>query len=243
MAKKISLLLTCSLITVTGCANLSNRQASTMTAKYTIKPIKLDGRLNEPVWQTTTVYHLSLAKDQLDRKKKLAEPGEVRIAWDNDNIYLAVKFYDSDIKARGTKDQMHHYRLGDTVELFLKPEAQTWYWELYATPQNKKSTFWLPRHKKGLIIKELGLRVATYCEGTLNSSSNKDKFWTMEMAIPIKNLSSSEQPFDSGEKWRILVGRYNYKHHSRRPERSMTPQLSKTDYHRHQEYGILQLVK
>ncbi len=46
--------------------------------------------------------------------------------------------------AEGKEDQLHHYQMGDLVELFLKPEDYTWYWELYATPIGKKTNFWFP---------------------------------------------------------------------------------------------------
>ncbi len=239
----LSFLLFLLVMVIGGCRNIEQSSTPVMLAKYTAIPLKLDGRLEEPAWQTATVYHLALSQAQLNRGKKLTEPGEVRIVWDDKFLYLGIKFYDSDIKARGTRDQLYHYKYGDVVELFLKPENQTWYWEFYATPHSRKSSFWLPRHKKGLTRKEIGLQVAAYCEGSLNNSRDKDQFWSVEMAVPIKKIASPEQPFKPGEKWRILVARYNHKRYLRHAELSMTPQLSKADYHRHQEYGILQLVE
>ena len=108
-----------------------------MRARYTKEPIKVDGILNDQAWKTATAYHLSLSQDRLAKGNKLAEPGEVRLVWDDKYLYAGIKFYDSDIVAKGKEDQMHHYKLGDLVELFLKPEDQTWYWELHATPRNE----------------------------------------------------------------------------------------------------------
>jgi len=172
----------------------------------------------------------------------LAESGEVRLVWDDKYFYAGIKFYDSDIIAKGKEDQMHHYKLGDLVELFLKPEDQTWYWELYATPGNKKTSFRLPE-RGNLTLRSCGLRVAAHCKGTLNNSRNRDRYWTAEMAMPIKDLINPDQEFAPGSNWRILVARYNYTRHLSVPELSMVPQISKTNYHLHEEYGVLELTK
>ena len=188
----------CSLVVVGGCTILTKPRAvtscGTMTARYTKEPVKVDGILNDQAWKTATAYHLSLGQDRLAKGSQLGEPGEVRLAWDDEYFYVGIKFYDSDIVAEGKEDQMHHYMLGDLVELFLKPEDQTWYWELYATPRNKKTSFWLPERGK-LTLRSSGLRVAAQCKGTLNKSRDRDSYWTAEMTMPIKDLITPDQEF------------------------------------------------
>lgn len=235
-----------SLVVVGGCTTLNKPQAvtpcGTMTARYTKDPVEVDGILNDQAWKTAAAYQLSLGQDRLAQGNELAELGEVRLVWDDNHLYAGIKFYDSDIVAEGKEDQMHHYELGDVVELFLKPEDQTWYWELYATPRNKKTSFWLPE-RGNLTVGNCGLRVAAQCKGTLNNSKDRDRYWTAEMAIPIKNLIIADQQLAPGSKWRILVARYNYSRYLSAPELSMVPQISKTNYHLHEEYAVLDLAK
>ena len=119
-------------------------ELAVMKAAYTPVPVKIDGVLDDEAWVGAAVYQMSPSRDKAAGGAKLAEPGEVRFCWDETNFYLAAKFHDSDIVAEGTEDQLHHYKMGDLVELFLKPADATWYWELYVTPANRKTSFWFP---------------------------------------------------------------------------------------------------
>ena len=145
---------------------------------------------------------------------------------------------------------MHHYKMGDLCELFLKPADKTWYWELYATPLGKKTTFWFPgRGRTGLPSNftdySSGLKVGAQVNGTLNKWEDKDAYWTAEMAMPIKDLTARGEKFGPEADWRILVARYNYSRYSKRqgPEHSTVPQLSKVNYHLLEEYAKLKLIK
>jgi hypothetical protein len=222
-------------------------QHGVMAGVYTTKPVKVDGNLDDEVWSIASVYRLSLSRDLIEQQENLEEPGEVQIAWDDKHFYVAIKFYDSDIVAEGEEDQLHHYKMGDVAELFLKPEGYTWYWELYVTPGGKKTIFWFPgRGRFGLKSSfqyQCGLQVAAQNKGTLNNWKDKDSYWTAEMAIPIRDLTSRGETFRPGSNWRILIGRYNYSRYLVWKELSMFPPLSRTNYHLYEEYGILELIK
>ena len=241
----------CNVVLLGGCATTSTtKQTSkraTLKAIYTPKPVEIDGILDDEVWSTAPTYRFSLGQDQTTQGKKLAEPGDVRLAWDDTHFYVAVKFHDSDLVAEGKEDQLHHYKMGDLLELFLKPEGYSWYWELYATPTSKKSSFWFPgRGRVGLesgFQYQCGLQVAAENNGTVNNWEDRDRYWTAEMAMPIKDLTSRGETFCPGSNWRILIARYNYTRYLPWKELSMCPQLSQTDYHLYEEYGILELVK
>lgn len=211
-----------------------------MTARYTAEPIDIDGVLNERVWRRATVYRLSLSEDRLAKGDRLREGGEVRLAWDKNHFYAGIEFHDSDIVAGYDVDQVHHYNKGDLVELFLKPQRQSWYWELYATPRGNKTSFWLPKSGT-LTVRQCGLRVAARCRGTLNNSNDKDHSWSAEMAMPLKDLATRIQPFAPGTQWQILVSRYNHDATLKSPEFSMVPRLSRSNFHLTNEFGFLKL--
>ena len=232
------------LLLALGCSKTAPPQTppprGELRALYTQTPIAVDGRLDDPVWKNAPRYALSAAKDR--SAPGTIEAGEFRFAWNEDEFYVGVRFEDRDLIARGEKDQLHHYKLGDLVEVFLKPEGQSWYWELYATPRGKKTSFWLPKHKK-LTLRDCGLRVAAQCNGTLNDSGNRDQGWTAEMAMPMADLRSPGAEAPSESAWRVLVARYDYSEDRARPEFSMAPPLSRTDYHLLDEYGRLKLIR
>ncbi len=218
-----------------------------LVAKFTATPVALDGNLDDAAWKKAEKYKLRLPADKAAEGKKLLEPGEVMLAWDDNFFYVAASLADSDVVAEGDEDQLHHYRMGDLIELFLKPDDQSWYWELYATPKGKKTSFWFPgRGRLGLescYKYDCGLRVAARVDGTLNDWQDKDKGWTVEMAMPIADLTARGETFRPGSKWSILVARYNYSRYLPWVENSATSALSRTNYHLLEEYRPLKLVK
>ena len=220
-----------------------------MTAKYTAEPVVIDGILDEPLWQEAAIYDMQLSVDR-SKNNELEEAAQVRLAWDEKYFYVGVKFDDSDIVAEGKTDQLHHYKFGDVCELFLKPTDKTWYWELYATPRGKKTSFFFPSQGRFGLPScfediESDLQVGAQCEGTLNNWQDKDGHWTAEMAMPIKSLTAKGEKFGPGADWRILVARYNYSYYRTKmgPELSATPRLSVTNYHLIDEYAVLKLAK
>jgi len=252
--KNIWLILVVSILSfvILGCTaenqvTLNKKSPAVVRAIYTKTAVTVDGRLDEEVWRKAEIYKMNLADDRA--AMGLEEGGEVRCAWDDEFFYVGIKFQDSDIIAEGRKDQLMHFNLGDLCELFLKPANQTWYWELYVTPLSKKSTFWFPgRGRLGLpsnFVYDCGLKVAAKNIGTVNNWDDRDKYWTAEMAMPIKDLSFGGEKFGPGTDWRILVARYNYSRYlkCKGAELTMTPKLSETNYHFLEEYGILKLVK
>jgi len=243
---QVALVVYC-VVLVGGCvATPSAKEAFTpviLEAPRAADPVKIDGLLDDHVWRTAPVYQLSLSEGG----PPVNEGGEVQLAWDERFFYIAVRFHDSDIVAEGEQDQLQHFQMGDVVELFLKPDNRTWYWELYATPSGKKSSFWSPgRGRLGLPSGrryQCGLHVAASHKGTLNDWRDKDHCWTAEMAMPVKDLTAPGDIFAPGSQWRILFGRYNYSRYLSRKELSMCPRLSRTDFHLHEEYGVLQLAR
>lgn len=227
-----------------------------LVAQHTEKPVVIDGKLDDAVWHKAPVYNLDLAKDlylPFEQRKDqrpgingLKEPGEVRLAWDERYFYVGIKFIDSDIVQESNEDQQHHYLEGDLVEIFLKPEKNTWYWEIYGTPNAKKTVFWFPGRGRlgvksswnpGMNLDEV--LVAAQLKGTLNDWRDRDEYWTLEMAIPVSGLTAHGDTFGPNSEWRILIARYNYSRYLSQKELTMIPQLSVGNYHLLEEYGIL----
>ena len=217
---------------------------TTMHAAFTTTAVNIDGKLDDPVWQTAPAYQLNLSRDKQAEGAKLAEHGWVQLAHDDDNLYIAIRFDDSDVVSEGDSDQLHHYRLGDVAEVFLKPVAAEHYWELYLTPRGYKTVFFYPsRCHLGLPSSfeahDVGLRVAADVQGSTGDWHDRDTGWAGEMAIAKAKLSAMGVPVTPDQPWTILIGRYNYSRYLHNVEHSMCPSLSTTNFHLVDEYAPL----
>ena len=212
-----------------------------------IGPVTVDGSLDDPSWALAPAYPMSLGGDAVADGKTLQEGGTVKFLWDDQYLYMGVEFQDSDVVAEGEEDGLHHYSLGDLAELFLWPEDQTWYWELYVTPRSKQTTFFFPSGGRlGLPsgFKEgFRMNVGAKVDGTLNDWTDRDRKWTAEMAVPVKDLTARGEKWGPGAAWRVLVGRYNYSRYLLNTELTMMPKLSKTNFHLRKEYGRLLFIE
>lgn len=202
-------------------------------------PKGADGLLDDDILGLAGGAPLADRQEPITRQTDVRERGEVRLAWDDANLYVAARFQDSDIVATGAADQLHHYQLGDVLELFIKPDGQPGYWELYATPSGLETSFWQPGPQAmDCVVRDCGLRVAARCEGTLNQRQDSDTCWSVELAIPFVRLLP-----EASVSCRVLVARYNYSSHLPWTELSMVPRLSKTDFHLCGEYAVLKLAR
>lgn len=218
-----------------------------MLANHTPQPINVDGQLDESIWQTAPNYTLQLSRDRADENEQLRESATVRFAYDENFFYAAFYLTDSDIVQESDKDQQHHYQTGDVAELFLKPNDETWYWELYVTPNSKRTAFFFPGSGwlglPSCFQPHLpGLRVGAQVQGTLNHWRDRDEAWTAEIAVPLAELAEQGIPLSPEHPWRVFVGRYNYSRYLDEAELSMCPPLSTTNYHLNKEYAQLVLV-
>jgi hypothetical protein len=227
-----------------------------MTARYVNFPVELDCNSGGPAWKGQPDYALCLAGDKVLAGDHLKEKGTVRLAWDKTNLYILAEFEDSDILALGEQDDMPHYRLGDTCEVFLKPADQPWFWEIWVTPKNKRTAvLWAKRNTVGSAfglalddLKEQGLvfpEQMTPCRLEFRSAvKTTDNGWTCQIVLPFENISAPGKPARIHQ-WSILIGRQNYsgKVDKSHRELSSTPGLTKTAFDTYEEYAILDLLK
>ena len=214
-------------------------------------PIHVDGSLDEEAWQGARAVAFNLPQDQQHQRLILEENGTGRILWDDDFLYVAFTFMDSDVVAFGTNDDQDHHTLGDVAEIFLKPTDQTWYWEFHVTPAGYVSSYWNPgRGRFGLQGVDLHIRprfieAAARVQGTLNDDRDRDVKWTAEVAIPWAKLDRFGEMRDIKAHWTILLARYNYTRYriqASGPELSSWPDLSRASYHLVEQYAPLKLA-
>ena len=201
--------------------------------------INIDGKINEKAWADAAVYDLKLYDGTfelppLEKARVQAEkfaPGQVRLLYDRNYVYVSATFCDKDIIGLAPADQMRLHMHGDLLELFFHPENAMHFWEFHAAPNSRSAAFYFLTGDM-LSLTELtgqtklpqGLKCAATLKGKINNQKKADKSWTVEMQIPRQIFAAAGTPFAPGQKWRIRLGRWNASHNLYAVQKSYFPE-------------------
>lgn len=188
--------------------------------RYTIlqtrEQIVLDGQLTENAWlKAPSTGAFRLANDSTMPKNTTM----AKMLWDSTYLYVAFECADKNIIGRMTKRDANLWE-EEAVEVFICPDdpVQHGYTEIELSPANTLLDLFvrytkevngapapvsLPYHTLNVDI-----RSAVSVRGTLNNESDSDTSWTVEMAIPFRDVApvGGGLPKD-GEVWRMNLYR------------------------------------
>ena len=183
---------------------------------YTAKPVMIDGKLDEAAWR-----HAAWTSDFIDitgdTANKPAYRTRVKMLWDNRYLYIAAELEEPDVHGTLTAHDSVIFH-DDDFEFFLKPvpggEAYFEYeinalnttWDLYLNKPyrlgGKADNSW----------EATGVKSAVAVRGTLNHPGDRDKGWTVEIALPLDAFASRQpvpHPVD-GTVWRANFSRVEW---------------------------------
>lgn len=205
-----------------------------MKDRFQIETAYISGEPDSAFWQGVPAYPLAYSRDVGGLPR---EGATVRFAWNESGLYVYAELEDSFVVATDRRDEQLHFETGDVFELFVKPLADDYYWEMYATPFGNKSTLFFPRERDGMTVdqhlKDHGF------QGLEVSSEKVSKGWNARMFVPAEQLTALGAEWGADADWSVLCGRYNYNNEElTEPELSMLPVVSKTNYHLTAEYAV-----
>jgi hypothetical protein len=183
-------------------------------------PPRIDGDLDDPVW--------AKAAWTTDFVDILGEAGpaprfrtRVKMAWDDTYLYVAAQMEEPDVWAyQRLRDSP--ILLDNDFEMFIDPGGATApYFELEINALNAVWDLLLVRpYREGGRVSFTGwdlhgLRSATRVQGTLNRPGDRDRGWTVEMALPWRGLTEGEDRRyaapSPGDRWRINFSRVEWR--------------------------------
>ena len=179
----------------------------TYICRKTVEPITIDGYLTEGVWsRLESVGDFAHA----DGTGAPQLPTEVKMCWDDSNLYLAFVAVDTDIwgKMRKRDDPIYQE---EVVEAFLCSGGDiTRYFEFEWSPHNVVFDAKIECPESGDRSRMTadvgwdcaGLKSAVQVVGTLDDSSDVDERWTVEVALPFASIGRAGKPPVDGEEWR-----------------------------------------
>lgn len=179
-------------------------------------PILVDGKLDDAMWRQAP-WTSDFVDIEGDRKPRPKYRTRAKMLWDDRYLYIAAELEEPDVKATLTEHDSVIFKDND-FEVFLKPRQDTpSYFEFEINALNTGWDLFLPKpYKEGGQADNSweidGLKTAVNVQGTLNKPDDKDRGWTVEMAIPLRSFAS-KQPVPlpkAGTVWRINFSRVQW---------------------------------
>ena len=179
--------------------------------------INIDGKDDELAWSNAiyTDDFIDIEGDKIPRQKT-----NVKMLWDDKFLYVFAKLYENHIWGDITKrDEVIYYN--NDFEVFINPNDDVFsYGEIEINALGTEWDLFLnrPYRLKGKADSSWdinGLKSAVDINGTLNDPNDLDDYWTVEIAIPLKeieklNKSGKDEKVISGDVWRINFSRVNW---------------------------------
>jgi cellulose/xylan binding protein with CBM9 domain len=179
--------------------------------------IEVDGKLEDAAWALASwTEPFTDIEGDIRPAPRLAT--RVKMLWDDRNWYIAAQLEEPDLWATIRERDAVIFRDND-FELFVDPDGDTHrYFELEL---NAFATVWdlfLPKPYRdgghadnGWNIE--GLQVAVAVDGTLNDARDRDRSWTVELAIPWAAFADSGRtrvPPREGDIWPVNFSRVEW---------------------------------
>lgn len=178
------------------------------------KPPIIDGRIEQKEWKDAK---WSEYFEDISESVKPLMKTRMKILWDDDYLYIAAQLEEKDIWATLNKHDDIIFKDND-FEVFIDPNNDaTNYFEIEINALGTVMDLFMHKtYKRGgpmdMKWNCTGMKSAVYIKGTLNDHSNKDRFWSVEMAIPYVNLERPGRISKPviGSSWRINFSRVQW---------------------------------
>ncbi len=178
--------------------------------------IKIDGHLNDAAWRAapwTDAFVDIVGPDHAKPRYRT----RAKLLWDDEFLYIAAELEEQDVWATLTAHDSVIFQDND-FEVFLNPTGDGLkYFEFEINALNTGWDLFLPKayNKGGRADNSWempGYKSAVAIEGTLNDPRDRDKGWSVELALPWSSFverSGKGRP-SAGESWRMNFSRVEW---------------------------------
>ena len=217
--------------------------------RWTAEPLTIDGRANEPEWDTADVIDRFGLPWLGENERPARTATKARLLWDEKYLYFFAAMQDQDLFADVTEHDGETWS-NDVFELFFKPAADRP--EYYEFEINAAGTIldMLVRGRGSNIAElveqslrrdEFHVEVKVVTRGTLDNRDDRDNGWSVEGRIPWSDFGHTGGSPAAGDKWSFALCRYDYTLEAE-PELSTSAPLSTRSFHQVADYAPLSFV-
>jgi len=198
-----------------ACAQTSKKiTPETYVALQTDETITIDGDAEEMSWSKVEWTNAFI---DIEGVKEPTHKTQVKMMWDQQYFYILAQMEEPHVWADITeRDAVVFYN--NDFEVFIDPDGDTHnYYELEI---NALNTVWdlfitKPYREGNVVLNDwtlTGLKSAVKVHGTINNATDRDKGWTLEMAIPWAAYKKSyyEKNVPKDDFWRVNFSRVNW---------------------------------
>jgi hypothetical protein len=178
--------------------------------------VKIDGRLDESTW-TKAAWTNAFIDIVGPEGVKPRFQTRVKMLWDDEYLYIGAEMEEPDVWATLTAHDSVIFRDND-FEVFLNPTGDALkYFEFEINALNTGWDLFLPKsYSKGGKADNSwempGYKSAVAIDGTINDPRDRDKGWSVELALPWSSFmerSGKGRPAE-GDSWRVNFSRVEW---------------------------------
>lgn len=208
----------------------------------TSETLKIDGIADEPAWQKAQPTEAFADISGEGFPTPIYET-RAKMLWDDDFLYVSAELEEPNIIAKlSQRDTIIYY--DNDFEVFIDPDGDCQnYFEIENNARGVIFDLMLDRPYRcsGNFLLQWdcpGLQLAVHHNGTLNQPSDKDRSWTVEMAIPRQAVTLNfNNLLKAGNCWRINFSRVQW---LKKPEENWVwVPTGKIDMHMPDRWGYL----
>lgn len=179
--------------------------------------IGIDGRINTAAWARAT-WTSDFSDIEGSKRPAPRFRTRVKMLWDDQYWYVAAEIEEPELWATVRDRDSVIFRDND-FEVFIDPSGTGH--RYFEVEVNQFATVWdlflpKPYSEGGHAVNEWnisGLRVAVALDGTINHVGDRDRGWTVELAIPWAAFADSGHnvvPPRPGDQWRVNFSRVEW---------------------------------
>ncbi len=177
--------------------------------------IIIDGKADEDIWQATP-WNIEFADILGDHFPKPTFLTRAKMLWNNYFLFIIAEMSDPNLKAGD--DEKAEICDNNFFSILIDNNGDTHnFIELQFNVNGRLNLFNYKSNnfkgEKGNLNKLRAIKSSTYVEGTINTPYDEDKYWSLEVAIPISLLTNGNNTIAfAGTQWRMNFNRsqFNY---------------------------------